>query len=220
MATEPATPNGHRDGHAMKPPGWYEGETITRRRMFTGGAMALGGIAGAAIGLPAIGFALGPVFKESKATWQDVGPPGDFTADNYVPKTITLTPNVGEAGKSTVYIRKSNPELPGEKTGDFVAISTRCAHAGCPVRWVTAAERFVCPCHGGVCDFQGKVTGGPPPRPLDRFATRVTNGQVQIGPRFSVNSQLKRFSPRDPGEHLDGVWKYIYPKRFTTPPPQ
>src|SRR5947208_15725931 len=97
MATEPATPNGHRDGHAMKPPGWYEGETITRRRMFTGCAMALGGIAGAAIGLPAIGFALGPVFKESKATWQAVGPTGDFTADTYEPRAYSLTHNVGVA---------------------------------------------------------------------------------------------------------------------------
>jgi phenylpropionate dioxygenase-like ring-hydroxylating dioxygenase large terminal subunit len=87
------------------------------------------------------------------------------------------------------------------------------------VRWVTPAQRFVCPCHGGVYDLQGKVTGGPPPRPLDRFETRVKDGQVQIGPRFSVNSQLKRFSPRDPGEHLDGLWKYLYPKRFTVPSP-
>jgi menaquinol-cytochrome c reductase iron-sulfur subunit len=98
MASEPATPNGHHDGHAMKPPGWYEGETITRRRMFTGGALALGGIATVAIGLPAIGFALGPVFHESKVTWQDVGPPSDFTFDNYVPKTITLSSNIGQVG--------------------------------------------------------------------------------------------------------------------------
>ena len=32
--------------------------------------------------------------------------------------------------------------------------------------------------------------------------------------------QLKRFSPRDPGEHVDGLWQYLYPKRFTTPSPQ
>ena len=127
---------------------------------------------------------------------------------------------MGEAGKTTAYIRKTNPQLPGEKPGGFVAISTRCAHLGCPVRWVVPAERFVCPCHGGVYDFQGKVVGGPPPRPLDRFATRVRNGQVQLGPRYSVNSQLKRFSPRDPGEHVDGLWQYLYPKRFTTPSPQ
>jgi hypothetical protein len=84
---------------------------------------------------------------------------------------------------------------------------------------IDAAERFVCPCHGGVYDFQGKVTGGPPVRPLDRFVTRVRGGRVQVGPRFSVNSQLKRFSPRDPGEHLDGLWKYLYPKRISTPSP-
>jgi quinol---cytochrome c reductase iron-sulfur subunit, bacillus type len=202
---------------AMKPPGWFEGETMTRRRLFTGGAMALGGIAGAAVGLPVIGFALGPVFEEEDVTYQDVGAPGEFSADNYVPKTITLASNIGQAGKSTVYIRKGDPALPGERDGEFIAISTRCAHAGCPVRWVNSAQRFICPCHGGVYDYQGKVAGGPPVRPLDRFVTRVQGGQVQIGPRFSVNSQLKRFSPRDPGERLDGLWKYLYPKRFTTP---
>jgi menaquinol-cytochrome c reductase iron-sulfur subunit len=209
------------DGGApvLKPPGYFEGESMTRRRVFTGGAMALGGIASAAIGLPVIGFAVGPIFKEEEIRWQDLGPPGDFSVDNFVPRVIVLTSNVGEAGKSTVYVRKSNPALPGERAGQFIAVSTRCAHAGCPVRWVTAAERFVCPCHGGVYDFQGKVTGGPPVRPLDRFDTRVQKGQVQIGPRFSVNSQLKRFSPRDPGEHLDGLWKYLYPKRPTTPSP-
>jgi menaquinol-cytochrome c reductase iron-sulfur subunit len=202
-----------------KLPGYFEGETMTRRMLFTGGAMAAGGIAGAAIVLPAIGFAIGPVFKEEKAPFQNVGPPSDFTSDGYVPKTITVTSGVGEAGKSTVYIRRGNPELPGETPAEFIAISTRCAHLGCPVRWVTAADRFVCPCHGGVYDFQGKVAGGPPVRPLDRFVTRVRNGQVQIGPRFSVNSHLKRFSARDPGEHLDGLWKYLYPKRFTVPHP-
>jgi menaquinol-cytochrome c reductase iron-sulfur subunit len=42
--------------------------------------------------------------------------------------------------------------------------------------------------------------------------------ELEIGPRFSVNSELKRFSPRDPGEALDGIGQYIYPRRFTTPP--
>jgi menaquinol-cytochrome c reductase iron-sulfur subunit len=203
-----------------KPPGYFEGETMTRRALFSGGAMAAGGIAGAAIALPAIGFALGPVFEQEDVTYQNVGAVSDFSEDNYVPKTVTITAGVGEAGKSTVYIRKTNPQLPGEKPGGFVAISTRCAHVGCPVRWVVAAQRFVCPCHGGVYDFQGKVAGGPPVRPLDRFVTRVRNGQLQLGPRYSVNSDLKRFSPRDPGEHLDGLWQYLYPKRFTVPKPQ
>jgi menaquinol-cytochrome c reductase iron-sulfur subunit len=204
---------------ALKPPGYFEGETVTRRRLFTGGAVAMGTIAGAAITLPAIGFAIGPIFEEEETDFQDVGPPSDFTPDNYEPRTITLVSGVGEAGNTTVYIRAGNPNLPGEKAGEYIAVSTRCAHLGCPVRWVEAAERFVCPCHGGVYDSQGKVAGGPPVRPLDRFVTRVKNGQVQIGQRYSVNSDLKRFSPRDPGEKLDGLWQYLWPKRPSVPSP-
>ena len=88
-------------------------------------------------------------------------------------------------------------------------------HLGCPVRFVEAAGRFICPCHGGVYNFRGEVDGGPPVRPLDRFYTRVRNGQLEIGPRFSVNRELKRFSPRDPGEALDGIGQYLYPSRPT-----
>src|SRR6188472_9274 len=106
-------PNGAQPLPKAKMPGYFEGETMTRRALFSGGAMAAGGIAGAAIVLPAIGFAIGPVFKEEDIIYQDVGPVSDFTEDNYVPKTITVAPGVGEAGKSTVYIRKTSGALPG-----------------------------------------------------------------------------------------------------------
>ncbi len=88
-------------------------------------------------------------------------------------------------------------------------------HLGCPVRYVQASERFICPCHGGVYDIEGKVSDGPPVRPLDRFYTRVRNGNVEVGPRYSLNSELRRFSPRDPGQPIDGVGQYIYPARPT-----
>ncbi|HEX2396684.1 MAG TPA: Rieske 2Fe-2S domain-containing protein [Solirubrobacteraceae bacterium] len=183
-------------------------------------ANALGGIAVAAFALPALGFALGPVFDRGEARWEDVGAVGDFPETTYVPRVITLVPGIGEAGKSTIYVRKHNPSIDGppkDRYDDFVAISTRCAHLGCPVRYIEASTRFVCPCHGGVYDFQGKVTGGPPVRPLDRFYTRVRGGRVEIGPRYSVNSHLRRFSPRDPGQALDGIGQYAYPGRFSTP---
>ena len=44
----------------------------------------------------------------------------------------------------------------------------------------------------------------------------VRSGLVEIGPRFSVNSELHRFSPRDPGQPLDGIGQYLYPARFST----
>jgi len=203
-----------------KIPGAFEGETVTRRRLMVGSVHAFGGMAAAAIGLPALGFALGPVFERQRARWEAVGAPGDFVDYTYRPKVITVESNVGEAGKTTVYVRRHNPEIDGpvkDSYDNFVAISTKCMHLGCPVRYIDASQRFVCPCHGGVYDFVGKVSGGPPVRPLDRFYTRVRGGQVQVGPRYSVNSELRRFSPRDPGQPLDGIGPYMYPRRFSTP---
>jgi Rieske Fe-S protein len=197
-------------------PGAFEGETVTRRRLMTGAANGAGAIAAASFVLPALGFAIGPIFKEAPHTWESVGPAGMFPDNDYIPTVITLTPGIGEAGKTTVYVRKFNPAIdtdPTDRTTQFIAISSRCAHLGCPVRWVDAAERFICPCHGGVYDLLGQRVGGPPVRPLDRFYTRVVSGEVQIGPRYSVNSELERFSPRDPGEPIDGIGQYAYPSR-------
>ena len=199
-------------------PGAFEGETVTRRRFMTGSANIGGAIAASAFALPAIGFSLGPIFENHNTKWQVIGTTDEFPDDTYIPKTITIVAGMGQAGKSTAYIRKRNPAIdtePQDQYNLFIAISTRCMHLGCPVRYVEAAQRFICPCHGGVYDKVGRVDGGPPVRPLDRFYTRVRNGKVEVGPRFSVNEELKRFSPRDPGEALDGIGQYLYPSRPT-----
>ncbi len=201
-------------------PGAFEGETVTRRRFMTGTAHGAGAIAASAFALPALGFALGPVFARQKFDWQVIGVPADFTTQTYVNRVITIVQGVGETGKSTAYVRKRDPAVdtePADQYNQFIAISSRCRHLGCPVRFTPAAERFICPCHGGVYDFRGFRTGGPPVGPLDRFYTRLHNGNVEIGPRYSVNSHLKRFAPRDPGEPVDGIGQYLYPARFSTP---
>ncbi|HEV2756127.1 MAG TPA: ubiquinol-cytochrome c reductase iron-sulfur subunit [Actinomycetota bacterium] len=200
-------------------PGAFEGETVTRRRFMTGTAHVAGAVAVSAIALPSLGFALGPIFEEKEVEWQPVGDFDDFNLEEYIPKTIVEAEGIGVVGHTTVYMRKRNEKIDTEPADDYnkiVAISTRCMHLGCPVRYIPASERFICPCHGGVYDFRGAVAGGPPVRPLDRFYTRVsTDGKVEVGPRFSVNSELRRFSPRYPGEDLDGVGQYLYPSRPT-----
>ena len=197
-------------------PGAFEGETITRRRFMTGGANAAGAVAAGAFVLPALGFAIGPIFKSTPHRWETVGPESMFSEDNYIPVVLTLTPTIGEAGKTTVYVRKFNagdrhrplrpghalhrdleplraPRLPGA-----LGRRGRALHLPVPRRRLRPARRPV---------------GGPPVRPLDRFYTRVNGEQVEVGPRFSVNSELRRFSPRDPGEPLDGIGQYLYPSR-------
>jgi Rieske Fe-S protein len=200
-------------------PGAFDGETVTRRRFMTGVTHGAGGIAAAAFTLPVLGFALGPIFSREPFNWQTIGKTTDFTETNYSNRVLTIVQGIGEGGNTIAYVRKRNPSIdtePEDQYNHYIALSSRCMHLGCPVRYVQAAQRFICPCHGGVYDFRGKVAGGPPVRPLDRFYTRVVNDTVQVGPRYSVNSELRRFSPRDPGEPLDGVGQFLYPARFDT----
>jgi menaquinol-cytochrome c reductase iron-sulfur subunit len=200
-------------------PGSFEGETVSRRRFMTVTVHTTGAIAAAAFALPALGFALGPVFDREPTTWQDIGPLARFTDSDYVPVVISLGSGIGEAGDSIAYVRKHNRQIDGpveDRYDEVIAISSRCVHVGCPVRYVATASSFVCPCHGGVYDFRGRRAGGPPPRPLDRFYTLIRGQSVLLGPRFSVNNELRRFSPRDPGQPLDGIGQFLYPARPST----
>src|SRR6185312_5422536 len=118
-------------------PGSFEGETMTRRRFMTGAASATGAVAAAAITLPALGFAIGPVFDRAPATWQEIGPLSRFNESDYVPVVFAATPGIGEAGNSLAYVRRHDGAIDGpvkDRYDHVVALSSRCVHVGCLVR--------------------------------------------------------------------------------------
>jgi menaquinol-cytochrome c reductase iron-sulfur subunit len=213
-----AGPSAGQEPAKLDPPGYFEGESMTRRRALSVAVQAIGGVAGAAVVLPAVGFALAPIFHRGKERWEAVGLATEFSDETYKQVIFTVVPGVADVGKTIAYVRRGTSDL-NEDPNEFIAVSSRCVHAGCPVRFVEAAGNFICPCHGGVYDFEGKRIGGPPVRPLDRFQTRVRNGYVEVGPRYSVTSQLEPVRARDPGAFVGGIWEYIYPPRPTTFPP-
>jgi menaquinol-cytochrome c reductase iron-sulfur subunit len=217
LATNGESGNGKRKLPKAAPAGTFEGESMNRRAALMVGGQVLAGGAIAVVALPTIGFALAPVFKEKGDFWQSVGSVDQYSADEYTATVITAVEGTGESGKTTAYVRLGNEELK-EDPNSVVAVSTRCAHLGCAVRFVAAAGNFICPCHGGVYGFQGERIGGPPVRPLDRFQTRVRDGEVEIGPRYSVTNSFEPVRARDPGEFTGGVWNVIYPPRPSVPP--
>ncbi|GKS60417.1 cytochrome b6-F complex iron-sulfur subunit [Nitrospira sp.] len=60
------------------------------------------------------------------------------------------------------------------------AFSRRCTDLGCLVSWDKRREQFICPCHQGIYDKQGRNIAGPPPRPLDRYEVVNRAGQVYV----------------------------------------
>src|SRR3954469_22888988 len=187
------------------PAGYFKGESMTRRTAFTIGVQAVGGIAVAAVALPAVGFAVAPLFEEESEPWQAVGATSDFDQDTYRPVTIAIVQGIGETGKSTAYVRQGNPEItanqskyPPESPDEYIAISTRCAHVGCPVRFVQASGNFICPCHGGVYGFLGERVGGPPGAPPSagvRGVSTASSGSGSEARRCDRSIASRRGSP-------------------------
>ncbi len=55
-----------------------------------------------------------------------------------------------------------------DEAGDLHAVSLRCTHLGCLLRFNAAETSWDCPCHGSRFDVDGRVLEGPAVDPLDR----------------------------------------------------
>ncbi len=144
-------------------------DPISRREFIKGATAIIGGLITAVIGLPTIAYLIDPALKESaKEAWIPIGKLADIPIGKPSPFSFTRVQVNGWERTSTSHggfvIRKS------EDPKDLLILNSRCTHLGCTVNWKDEANAFLCPCHDAKFDATGKVLGGPPPRPLDRFA--------------------------------------------------
>ena len=64
--------------------------------------------------------------------------------------------------------------------GRMVALSAKCTHLGCTVRYIKSRNIIKCPCHGGEYSIDGRVLKGPPKKPLQKYEVKVKNGEIYI----------------------------------------
>jgi Rieske Fe-S protein len=55
-----------------------------------------------------------------------------------------------------------------DEQGGLHAVSLRCTHLGCLLRFNAAERSWDCPCHGSRFDVEGGVLEGPAVEPLER----------------------------------------------------
>jgi menaquinol-cytochrome c reductase iron-sulfur subunit len=216
-------------------------ETYDRSVFLSAATLGLGGLIGAAVTLPVLGFAVLPSFMGEEVETHDVdlGPISNFPEGKYVIATFVENPATGDVTRRTAYVRNNGPTDDG--TPSFSAIFSRCVHLGCPVQpngpfdgkpssyqakgkpevtlQPVLAASFGCPCHGGLYDGEGNRTAGPPVRSLDRFEFSIVNGNLVLGRIFSVGSvegtgakaRMTKYYKAYPGVHVDGIEKWLYP---------
>jgi len=68
------------------------------------------------------------------------------------------------------------------RTADgFYALIAVCTHLGCSPNWLTAENKFKCPCHGSGFYMSGINFEGPAPRPLERARIVLADdGQILV----------------------------------------
>ncbi len=145
-----------------------------RRKFLVRLSITLGSIGAALVSIPSVAFLLG--LRKTPQLWQSVGKVDDFKIGSTVRVSFqdpSSLPWAGVTSQTAAWLRRVDEER-------FIAFSISCTHLGCPVRWLSDARLFMCPCHGGVFYANGTVASGPPPKPLSQYPARVLDGQVQI----------------------------------------
>lgn len=166
-------------------------ENVTRRTFLMKVGFAMNGLVAILIATPVVRYLLGPVRKkDAYHSWVELG-----SIDNFRDGETTLVTYRnpftsswdGETANVAAYVRR-------ESADKFTVFAINCAHLGCPVRWFSESQLFMCPCHGGVYYSDGSRASGPPERGLFTYDSKIERGKLMINagqmPTLSNRAQL------------------------------
>ena len=136
------------------------------------GLWAILGVITASSAVPVIELISRRQAAKKKLTFRPVMPVDDMPEVGIRKAEINL--RGGNLPDTRVFIRR-------DADGSLTAFSAICTHLGCLVNFNNVKREFICPCHGGRYDMDGKVIAGPPPAPLAKLPVKVEGGNVMVG---------------------------------------
>jgi menaquinol-cytochrome c reductase iron-sulfur subunit len=140
---------------------------------------ALGTIMGVVVGLPVIGYIISPALKRQESeAWIPAGPLENYPVGQ--PTLFNFTRTTINGWERTVNSYGAFIIRQSEAESDVLALSNICTHLSCRVSWHEEVQEYICPCHDAQFTIDGQVAGGPPPRPLDRYETKVEDGVLSL----------------------------------------
>lgn len=155
----------------------------SRRRFLSFFTNLLMAVIGLMVAIPALGYFLAPLRRKSGTegagpAFLDVGPVADIPVGEWRLLSLEMIHEDGwrkTRVRHAVWVRR-------EGGGDqaITVLSSICPHLGCPINWHPDQSQFICPCHGGLFDTDGRHTGGPPPRSMDPLEFEVRAGRLWV----------------------------------------
>ncbi len=149
---------------------------VSRRRFLSWGIGGIAASMAAILGVPIVKYVTSAGMQAEQNAWTPVASLDEIKVGQ--PTLFKVSFEKKSGWLKTV--REASVYVDTQDGTSFTALSNICTHLGCPVRWDSGRQSFLCPCHNGVFDRQGNVISGPPPRPMDKFQTKVEGGKLLL----------------------------------------
>ena len=102
--------------------------------------------------------------------------------------------------KFGIWVVRTADDIEQHASG-FYALFTVCTHLGCTPNWLSAENKFKCPCHGSGYRITGVNFEGPTPRPLERARVALADdGQILVDKSRKFQYELGQW--KDPDSFL------------------
>jgi menaquinol-cytochrome c reductase iron-sulfur subunit len=149
----------------------------TRRTFYVAAIYGIWGLISAALAVPALIYLLVPPKMRKQSDWIEAGDLSQVPAGTPVEMTFRRMRVDGwkvSSEQDTAWVLKT-------ANNQVIAYGPQCTHLGCAYHWDSAKNEFVCPCHNSLFSIDGQVLGGPAPRPLDRYETKIQGNKLLLG---------------------------------------
>jgi Rieske Fe-S protein len=142
--------------------------------------VALGGLVGIILAIPALRFLAYPTGRKTVEGPDALLPVADADAVGEKPLRVEIT----ALHERDAWAKVDNVRLGAawlvRRGEEILAFSTTCPHLGCAVDFDDKADSFRCPCHTSAFDKAGNRLSGPAKRGLDPLETKVEEGRVLV----------------------------------------
>lgn len=85
------------------------------------------------------------------------------------------------SGIASIQINQETAFLKRTSNSSVVCFNSACTHAGCPISYLKAQNKFNCSCHGSQFDINGQVIQGPASNALNQYVCEeIIDNTVRI----------------------------------------
>jgi Rieske Fe-S protein len=133
---------------------------------------------GAAIltGVPLASYFIAPALKKATGKWVDFGAVEELSPGSIEMLTYEFMIKDGwlvlpQRGFVWAKINKDH---------NIKVFSSTCTHLACNVIWQEDTKQFLCPCHSGRFDSNGKPIAGPPTQPLSVLDHKIEEDNLLV----------------------------------------